>query len=296
VRGLKVVGLVVFLIAIGLVGAGGAAAADGKNATSTGASETASQCDPCVFVWVVRVGAGSVTSNNPAGGNSDPINCGTKCWGAFYSWTEDPVLTPGGDFKGWEGTDTTPGGCPQPEGTRCIIPRDGNFYCIRAIFSTDPAAPTVGECPPPALPPPPPGTGPQTPPPPNAKCTITGTSGPETLRGTVANDVICGLGGNDVIYGLGGDDLLRGGGGNDKLYGGPGNDKLYGNGGRDRLDGGGGNDLLNGGAGADTLLGRGGADTLYARDRTRDVVNGGFGRDRARVDRVDVRRSIERRF
>ena len=290
-RGLQVVGLVVFLIAIGLVGASGAAAADGEAATLPGGGETASQCDPCVFVWVVREGAGLVTSNNPGGGNSDPITCGTKCEGSFYSWTDNVVLTaqdvPGGQvFKGWQD-------CPAPNARRCTIQLDGNFYCIRAVFEE--GGPSQGTCPPP-IPPPPPGTGPQTPPPPNAQCTITGTSGPDTLEGTVANDVICGLGGNDVIYGLGGDDLLRGGGGNDKLYGGPGNDKLYGNGGRDRLDGGGGNDMLNGGAGADTILGGAGADTLYARDRTRDVVNGGAGRDRARIDRIDVRRSIERRF
>ena len=48
-----------------------------------------------------------------------------------------------------------------------------------------------------------------------AACTITGTSGNDTLEGTPENDIICGLAGNDVLRGLGGDDVLRGGTGTD---------------------------------------------------------------------------------
>jgi hypothetical protein len=43
------------------------------------------------------------------------------------------------------------------------------------------------------------------------------------------------------------------------------------------------------------LLGGPGRDTIYARDGTRDVVEGGPGSDRARVDRgLDRLRSVER--
>jgi Ca2+-binding RTX toxin-like protein len=78
------------------------------------------------------------------------------------------------------------------------------------------------------------------------------------LRGTRGDDRLCGLGGRDVLRGLGGNDRLVGGGGRDRLLGGSGN------------------------------------DTLLARDRFRDVVKGGTGFDRARVNAADVRRSIER--
>ena len=161
-------------------------------------------------------------------------------------------------------------------------------------------------------------------------CTIRGTSGPDVLVGTARADVICGLGGNDQIAGLGGNDritggpgkdlirggagrdLLNGGGGNDRLVGGAkadrllgggandkllgslGADKLLGGTGRDVLTGGGGGDRLVGGGGRDAYRGGGGRDTLIARDRRAEVVNGGPGRDRARIDRGrDTPRSIE---
>ena len=68
----------------------------------------------------------------------------------------------------------------------------------------------------------------------NRPCTITGTSGADTLGGTPASDVICGLGGNDRLRGLGGPDRLVGGNGSDILIGGAGADTLDGGGGRDR--------------------------------------------------------------
>jgi hypothetical protein len=140
------------------------------------------------------------------------------------------------------------------------------------------------------------------PPPPSGDCTITGTSGPDIINGTSGADIICGLGGNDIIRGFGGNDRLRGGDGLDRLYGGPGadilvgglrNDILVGGLGSDTLLGVAGSDRLAGGAGRDVLKGGGGRDTLLARDRRRDVVLGGPGRDRARVDGIDIRRSIE---
>jgi hypothetical protein len=96
---------------------------------------------------------------------------------------------------------------------------------------------------------------------------INGTAGRNVLVGTRGNDVICGRGGADTIRGLGG---------NDRLIGGPGRDRLV------------------GGSGRDAFLGGGGNDRLFSRDNKREVVNGGRGFDRARVNASDVRRSIER--
>lgn len=59
------------------------------------------------------------------------------------------------------------------------------------------------------------------------------------------------------------------------IWGTPGQDTVCGLGGNDRLVGGGGNDVLEGGAGS---------DTLNARDGRRDIVRGGGGPDRARID------------
>jgi Ca2+-binding RTX toxin-like protein len=55
-------------------------------------------------------------------------------------------------------------------------------------------------------------------------------------------------------------------------------------------------DRITGGLGRDSLLGQAGGDTFYARDGFRDTVTGGAGIDRARTDRRDVRRTLERRF
>jgi Ca2+-binding RTX toxin-like protein len=77
------------------------------------------------------------------------------------------------------------------------------------------------------------------------------------IRGTSGPNVLVGTRGNDALCGLGGNDTLKGLAGNDRLVGGRGN------------------------------------DTFYARDRFRDVLIGGTGRDRARINASDVRRSIE---
>jgi Ca2+-binding RTX toxin-like protein len=99
-----------------------------------------------------------------------------------------------------------------------------------------------------------------------SKCTIRGSAKGDVLRGTRGRDVICGLGGNDRISGLGGNDVIRGGAGNDRIWGNAGNDALFGQRG---------NDVLNGGKG-------------------RDRIVGGPGRDRARIDRQDHLRSVEK--
>jgi len=72
-----------------------------------------------------------------------------------------------------------------------------------------------------------------------------------------------------------------------------GRNRLVGTRGNDRLCGLGGNDTLKGLAGNDRLVGGRGRDTFYTRDAFRDVLLGGPGRDRARVNASDVRRSIE---
>ncbi|HZO60200.1 MAG TPA: hypothetical protein VFB51_10950 [Solirubrobacterales bacterium] len=144
-------------------------------------------------------------------------------------------------------------------------------------------------------------------------CTATGTPGNDVLRGTRGRDVLCGLGGNDRLEGNGGNDLLRGGDGNDRLAGGGGRDRLEGGRGKDVLRGGRGRDLLRGGGGNDVLRGQGGADRLFgdggrnrvfgnggndyidvSRNGTRDLVSGGRGRDRARVQSRDRVRGVER--
>jgi Ca2+-binding RTX toxin-like protein len=91
-------------------------------------------------------------------------------------------------------------------------------------------------------------------------CTIVGTNGPDVLRGTNNKDVICGLAGNDKIYGNAGNDRIYGGTGRDKLFGGSGN------------------------------------DTFFSKDRFKDTVNGGSGRDRVRLDSQDAWSNVETIF
>ncbi len=148
-----------------------------------------------------------------------------------------------------------------------------------------------------------------------------GTNAAETLMGTPAGDALFGLGGRDLLSGLAGDDCLSGGsgpdwlvggsgsdrlqgeGGNDVAVGGPGRDRLLGGSGSDRLRGDSGDDVLSGGAGNDKLIGNGGRnrysagggdDTVNARNRRRESVDCGPGRDKATVDRSDQVRRCER--
>jgi hypothetical protein len=126
---------------------------------------------------------------------------------------------------------------------------------------------------------------------------IEGTARRDVLRGTPRNDVFYAYDGNDVIYGLGGRDTVYAGPGNDRVYGGAGSDRLLGGPGVDRLLGGRGADRLAGGLGRDRLFGARGADVLLGRDRLTDVVLGGSGLDRYRLDRLlDRAHGIERRY
>ena len=52
--------------------------------------------------------------------------------------------------------------------------------------------------------------------------------------------------------------------------------------------------MLDGGAGKDNLQGGAGNDTIKAKDRARDLVNGGTGTDTATIDpKLDKLTSIE---
>jgi Ca2+-binding RTX toxin-like protein len=104
----------------------------------------------------------------------------------------------------------------------------------------------------------------------------TARSARRTFAGTARADRVTGTAGADVLYGLGGNDVLLGEKGNDVLYGGRGDD------------------VLDGGAGLDRLYGGPGDDTLRARDRNRDVVDCGPGRDVALVDASDRVSGCER--
>ena len=233
-------------------------------------------CDAPCFVSVTKIGsgAGRVTSE-PAG-----VDCGSVC---FVVTDSDQRMTlvaspaPGSSFTGWVGD------CNPASANRCGLYFDTATE-VTAIFDL------VGS------PPTPPRTGPTAPaadptvrdhPPPGSRCTILGSAAGEVLRGTPGSDVICGRGGSDTIYG---------GDGHDLILGGYGNDRLYGQGGREYVVGGPGADVLRGGGLDDELFGGRGADVLFARDGVPDLVHGGTGRDRARVDRTDGLRAVERRF
>ena len=126
------------------------------------------------------------------------------------------------------------------------------------------------------------------------ECTISGTSGDDTLQGTEDNDFICGGDGNDVINGLGGDDTILGGAGNDTISGGEGVDTIFGGAGNDTIAGDEGNDIISGGgrwnglvaSGNDALFELGGNDTVLIADGN-DSIAGGDGDDTIRGDQGD---------
>jgi hypothetical protein len=120
-------------------------------------------------------------------------------------------------------------------------------------------------------------------------------SGGEGIDAVFASDY-GGITESEVLGGPGADYLVAGESGS-RLTGGRGGDRLIGGAGKDMISGGYGEDTIRGGLRADELRGGAGRDTFYARDRYRDRVFGGLGRDRARVDRLlDRVRSIERFF
>ncbi len=215
------------------------------------------------------------------GSTAPSVTCGVSCPSSVQtSWAPGDRLTlratpaAGFEFVRWDG-------CPEPvqPDLTCQLTLQKSETICSVFVQAGAAPPTSLTCPyltPPIVRNPKPPAS--TPPALGSRCTIRGSSGRDVINGTARNDVICGLGGNDVIYGKGGNDLLVGGGGTDRLYGQAGNDRIV------------------GGSGKDALYGAAGADILYGRDTVRDVVNGGRGSDRGRVDRRDAVRSIERRF
>jgi Ca2+-binding RTX toxin-like protein len=134
---------------------------------------------------------------------------------------------------------------------------------------------------------------------------IQGTADDDTIvegdtKGGPARDQIDGGGGPDVVSYAGRRRGVRvdlgagtgGAGGKEDVIanvegatGGRGNDVLIGNSGAN---------ILLGGGGKDTLRGRGGRDRLLSRDRSRDRVDGGSGRDSGRVDKRDRVKSVEK--
>ena len=101
--------------------------------------------------------------------------------------------------------------------------------------------------------------------------------------------VVDGKAGNDVINlaklsKLAKGTSIIGGEGNDKITGSAFADYLGGGNGNDSLWGGAGNDVLEGGKGADQMFGDDGNDRFLAKDGTRDILNGGAGKDSAVFD------------
>ena len=117
---------------------------------------------------------------------------------------------------------------------------------------------------------------------------------PDPTRATSGDDTLIGDARANRICGLGGDDTIRGGAGDDVLCGNAGDDRLFGERGNDRLEGGRGRDTLDGGKGKNRYVAGAGNDRILARNRRKDRIACGTGRDRARVDRVDVTAACER--
>jgi hypothetical protein len=130
-----------------------------------------------------------------------------------------------------------------------------------------------------------------------------GGTGNDRLYGIAGVDRLYGEAGDDRLSGGAGNDRLSGGAGNDQLFGGPGNDTFLGGPGKDTISGGGGRDQISGGLGNDTIVIKagtatinagGGSDTITSRNRRRNVVECGAGRDSVKADRIDVLRHCER--
>ena len=120
-----------------------------------------------------------------------------------------------------------------------------------------------------------------------------GAAGDELGRSVAIDGDTAGGGVRNRLLGGKGNDRLTAGPGRDLLYGGGGNDRLTGDGGNDVLKGRSGNDKLSGGAGRNRYAGDAG-NIVSARNRRRDVVYCGAGRDKATVDRFDKVCSCER--
>lgn len=145
---------------------------------------------------------------------------------------------------------------------------------------------------------------------------VRGTSGPDALSfaagginlnadddadviGAFTALLVEGRAGNDVISPQAGYTkaaprrILFGQSGNDRLIATPDGSIIHGGNGHDTLIGGPRKDNLTGGRGRDVIRGAKGRDLLRAIDGTKDLVNCGRGRDRAKVDGIDKVRHCE---
>lgn len=147
---------------------------------------------------------------------------------------------------------------------------------------------------------------------------LEGGPGADLFRGGPGDDTIRGNGGSDTMHfgaaegpvtvdlaqgtalgegtdSLGGIKNVVGTPFGDALRGDASANRLVGRGGPDLIVGRGGHDVLVAGPGHDDLRGGGGKDTIRAKDKKRDVVDGGGGVDTAFVDPVDAVRRVEQR-
>jgi len=97
-------------------------------------------------------------------------------------------------------------------------------------------------------------------------CFVAGTPRRDVIYGSPSDDLVFAGAGDDVVYGRGGDDVILAGDGADRVLPGKGRDVAF--------------------------TGRGN-DRVAARDRERDRINGGPGRDWARVDSKDSVAAVE---
>ncbi|PTL59459.1 hypothetical protein C7Y72_07245 [Paraconexibacter algicola] len=136
---------------------------------------------------------------------------------------------------------------------------------------------------------------------PGPKFAVAGTNGADRITGTNSADRVIARGGNDAVDGGRGNDCLDGGAGKDNVNGAIGNDRVFGLAGNDALNGGPGVDYLSGGSGNDSINAAFGADKVFggagndfintATAGKPATVSCGSGRDKARVNPDEVRRS-----
>lgn len=141
---------------------------------------------------------------------------------------------------------------------------------------------------------------------------VLGGAGRDELVGSAAANLLLGGPGDDLLRGLGGPDELRGGPGTDTVTyderkagvrvtvdavaddGAPKEGDLVATD-VETLVGTAAADVLSAGKGPHSLFGGAGDDELRARDSSRDLVDGGDGRDAAELDPIDTARSVELR-
>lgn len=123
--------------------------------------------------------------------------------------------------------------------------------------------------------------------------TVTGSERADAIPPSGRSDEIATGAGNDVINTGAGDDKVDAGAGNDTVNAPSGNNQISGGSGNDRVRSGGGADRIDGGPGRDVIASGGGADTINTRDRDRDLVNAGRGRDTCIADSRDILISCE---